>query len=152
MSRSATRTLVVLLGVVLLALDVTQDVAFVRDNLAVSGWTGRLAGELMALVVRNLLLLGGLVLVLMRKQVGWTLMGIAAVFALIRRATWLAGSASAFDSLSSPAFQGAFSAADLIFRLLCLAVLVDVLRKAREAATSATRQMQLESEPFDDGE
>ena len=149
MGRSATRNLVVVLGIVLLALDVVQDAGTVQRSLAVNGWTARPLGEIVAVVVRNLLLFAGLVLVLMRKHVGWSLLGIGAVFALIRRGTWLLTSTSVFDSLGSPAFQGAFSAADLIFRLLCLAVLVDLIRASHDSAVESTRQMQFESEPFD---
>lgn len=128
MRRSATRNLVIAIGIGILIFDLVQDVAHVHAVLATTGWTGRLLAETVALCVRNLLFLVGLLLVLGGQRAGWSLLALIAVFMLVRRCVWFVGASAAFDSLQSPAVQAAFSTADLLFRLLCLTVLVDLVR------------------------
>jgi hypothetical protein len=149
--RSATRNLVVGLGLLLFGLDVIQDISYVSDVLSTTGWTGRLIAEIVSLGVRNLLLLVGLGLIVFRQASGWTLLALLAIFTLIRRIVWFVASESAFGSISSPAFQGAYAAADLLFRLLCLTVLVDLVREGhamqRPSGPAATPQGPVEPGP-----
>lgn len=139
MTRSATRNLVIGLGILLFVLDVIQDISYVTSALRVTGWSGRLVAEIVSLTVRNGMLAVGLSLVFFRLQSGWTLLALLSLFTLVRRMVWFVASESAFGSIDSPAFQGAYSAADLIFRLLCLTVLVDLVRDARRAGPRADR-------------
>src|SRR5687768_15699004 len=128
MPHSAVRGLVVLLGVMILVADVVQDWNHVQSVSTVDGWTNRLLLETLALLVRNLLMLTGLVL--KQNSAGWKLLALIAVFAIVRRGFWFTAMAPQFDSVNSVAFQMAFSTADFLFRLLCLVIVVDLVRGA----------------------
>lgn len=107
-------------GAAILVADVAGDVAWVRDA---SSWSPRLVAEALAAAVRNLLLAGGLVGLAARKDWGLPLLGLAAAASLSRRAFWL--------SAAWPGLDGAavLTVADVAFRLLCLALVVDYLRR-----------------------
>ena len=126
-----------LFGLAVLVSDLLQDAAHVQAVLAVNGWNGRLMGEVAAATVRNLALLFGLVLAVRGSAKGWMLMGVIAVFMTAKRLLWFWVASPAFDNLGSLSSQAALSTADLLFRLLCVAALVDVLR--RQGATASQR-------------
>ncbi len=121
----------IVLGVVVLGCDLQQDVAYVRGAAVMQGWTPLVMATVLSLCVRNLLLIAGLLLAVAGRAWGWYLLGAVALWALIRRAIWFYAAAAAFatEHGESLSYLAAYSTADLLFRLLCVALLADLLRQ-----------------------
>lgn len=82
-----------------------------------------------ATLVRNLLLLVGLVGLVLNKRWGYLVMLLSVGLGLVRRALFLQPLTGL--SPSDPTMMAFHSGADLVFRLLALAVVVDYLRRER---------------------
>lgn len=147
--RSATRNLVILVGILVAGLTIYQDIgAVVHGYESVTRWTGRQVTGAVARGCCDALLVVGLGLVLFRNQAGWNVLALAALFTVVGRCVWFIDSGSMFDSMRSPAFQSAYAAADLLFALFCLTVLVDLVRDGRAKSEDAVASRR-ESTPID---
>ncbi len=102
-------------GALILVSDVSQDLKM----------TGTPIWLLIAQIVRNGLLLGGLIGLALNRKWGYLVLGLSVLLGLVRRSLYLQG-------LTTPdTWLAVHSGADLVFRLLALAVVADYLRRSK---------------------
>ncbi len=117
------RWAIVGVGALVLCSDIAQDVSWFRQAPAQQSWL------LAATIVRNALLLLGLVGLIANKRWGYLVLLLSVGLGLVRRSFFLQPLTAL--SPSDPTMMAFHSGADLVFRLLALAVAVDYLRRER---------------------
>lgn len=115
------RWAIVAVGALLLGSDLIQDFAWFQHS--------QNTGQLLAAIARNLLLLIGLIGLAADKRWGYLALLLSVLLGLVRRGLFIAPLAEL--SPADPTFMAFHSGADLAFRLLALAVIVDYLRRDR---------------------
>lgn len=110
-------------GALVLCSDIAQDVNWFGQAQTQQSWL------LAATVVRNALLLVGLLGLILNKRWGYVVLLLSVGLGLVRRALFI----QPLTTLSpgDPTMMAFHSGADLVFRLLALAVVVDYLRRER---------------------
>lgn len=121
------RGVLIMAGLGLLIGDLGADRLFfaVAEN--------RTAGLLLSAALRNLLTLAAVVALLVEHQVGQALLLAAGLLGLVRRLQFVSGISTILvrEGLEGPLASTLLGGLDLLFRLVIVAIAIDLFRKAK---------------------